>query len=299
VSPEAACSLTPLLERISRLEAAGSPWTLSSADVRELLGVERSEYYRRIAAAEAAGNRLVGMGAATGRFAQENIGELVALLELFCGADSERRLQEAGVFFTYSEQAEILQVFHSLSAQTVRAHRLRREDFRAMLRTYGRWERATTVYLSEYLSVEALVQATVDSYCSRRSFGLPALARANVARLLGYFFQKHLLDAEVLLAPIRAALFAQAAREGYAEASEGRDSEQGAESPEQAAEAQAREACRIMGIEPAALVLPLLKGQYKRLMKRYHPDLNPEGLRRCQEINSAYALLISRLEKGL
>jgi hypothetical protein len=299
VSPAAACSLDPLLERIGGLEATGSPWSLSSAEIRDLLGVDRSEYYRRIAAAEAAGNRLVGLGAATGRFAQDNIGELVTLLELFCGADAERRLQEAGVFFTHSEQAEILQVFHSLSAETVRGHRLHGEEFSAMLRAFGRWEQAVSVYLAEYLSMEALVEAAVDRHCVRRSFGLPALARANVARLLGYFFQKHVLDTHVLLAPIRAALFAQAVREGFAEAPRARDWEAGAEARKQPAEEQALRACKVMGIEPAALTLTLLKGQYKRLMKCYHPDINPEGLCRCQQINAAYGLLVSRLESGL
>ena len=54
--------------------------------------------------------------------------------------------------------------------------------------------------------------------------------------------------------------------------------------------AQAR---RSMNLEGRALTPPLLKSQYKRLMKIYHPDINPQGLRRCQEITAAYSLLLA------
>ena len=32
---------------------------------------------------------------------------------------------------------------------------------------------------------------------------------------------------------------------------------------------------------------------YRRLARKFHPDINPSGLRRCQEINAAYSILIS------
>ena len=50
-----------------------------------------------------------------------------------------------------------------------------------------------------------------------------------------------------------------------------------------------------MNLDGRALNRALLKAQYKRLMKIYHPDINPQGLRRCQEITAAYALLLSSL----
>ena len=123
-------------------------------------------------------------GLATGNFAQENIGELVAVLELFCGQEAGRRLSEAGVFFDHVEQTEMLQVFHALNAQRVRSHPLRTEEFSAMLRAFGRWQRAIAVYLDEYLPVQSLIDEAVDGYCAGRRFTFPALARANVARLL-------------------------------------------------------------------------------------------------------------------
>jgi curved DNA-binding protein CbpA len=50
-----------------------------------------------------------------------------------------------------------------------------------------------------------------------------------------------------------------------------------------------------MELEPddGSLSVSYLKAQYKALMKRYHPDVNPRGLRACQRINEAYALLLA------
>ena len=52
---------------------------------------------------------------------------------------------------------------------------------------------------------------------------------------------------------------------------------------------------RAMDLKSQPLSVPLLKSQYKRLMKIYHPDINPQGLRRCQEITAAYSLLLASL----
>ena len=52
-----------------------------------------------------------------------------------------------------------------------------------------------------------------------------------------------------------------------------------------------------MGLDRHPHSIEQLKTTYKRLMKRFHPDLNPAGLRRCQEVNAAYALLLGTLDK--
>jgi DnaJ-class molecular chaperone len=39
-----------------------------------------------------------------------------------------------------------------------------------------------------------------------------------------------------------------------------------------------------------------LKKEYKRLMLLYHPDINPEGLTKAQEINAEYDEMFPRLK---
>ena len=57
--------------------------------------------------------------------------------------------------------------------------------------------------------------------------------------------------------------------------------------------AAADQARRAMGLGAEPLTLERLKSRYKQLMKRFHPDVNPSGLRRCQEINVAYSTLVA------
>lgn len=61
------------------------------------------------------------------------------------------------------------------------------------------------------------------------------------------------------------------------------------------ATAEEREALSIMGLEPPP-ELEKIKGQYKKLVKRHHPDVNggdPAAEDRIKEINRAYAVLLS------
>jgi len=290
-----AAALGPLIARIEELERSEKPWSLGFEEVRGLLSVDTTTFHRHVYAAQQAGNRLVGLDSVGGRFSQENVGELVSLLELFCGLGVEGPLERAGIFFSHPEQLEIMGAFLGMVGESLARPRLEEGEFSAMLATFGSFERARRVYREEYFPLEQLVEEAVRRYCAPRFFGLPELARANVRRLLEFFFRKHVLEAESLFAPLYERLHEQAVREGYAERprqprGEGRGGDQRIDEPTPAVRAR-----RLLGLEAGALDLRRLKSRYKLLMKIYHPDLNPQGLRRCQEINAAYALLLSGL----
>jgi hypothetical protein len=288
------CSPEPVIARIAELEDAGRAWSLRAFELRGLLGLGSAEFHRRLYAAQAAGNRLVGLDTVGGSFSQENVGELVSLLELFCGPGVEKSLGRAGIFFPHPEQVQIMGCFLGEVGDALAGHRLQEAQFSAMLSVFHRYERAREVYREEYFPIGELQERAVHRFCEGRSFGLPGLARANVHRLLEFFFRRHVLETEGLFASLYERLHEQAVREGYAERAprlEGRAGRRQQETPAQ------RARC-LLGLEGGTLDLRRLKGRYKTLMKIYHPDLNPQGLRRCQEINAAYALLASGLASG-
>jgi hypothetical protein len=283
-------ALASLLDRIRGTEESGGEWSLGADEIRELLGIEPSYFYRRIYAAEKAAHPLIGLSAAAELFSQENIWEFVALVELFCGGETELRLEKAGVFFTHPEQLEIMGTLVAAASEAVRRHVPDREQFSAMLQALGSFERARHCYLEEYFALEGIIRRAVEQYCGTREFGIPGLARKNVRRLLLFFLQKHVLEPGSLFAGVQAALFEQAVREGYAEAPPaGGRGGSGDGAPTASPLERAR---RVLELDGRPVSPSDLKSQYKRLMKRYHPDLNPAGLRRCQEINAAYALLL-------
>jgi len=286
----------PVIRRIAELEECGESWSLDAGEIRDLLGVSGEEFYRRVYAAESRDHPLISLRAATGSYSQENIWEFVAVVELFCGAQTEARLERAGIFFSHPEQMEILGVFLSETASELRRHEVDAEQFSAMLRTFGRFERARDVYIGEYFPLDELIGMAAAAYCAGRTFAIPELARVNVKRLLEFFFQKHVLQTRSIFAVLIERLLRQAIEEGYAAEAERMSGEQeGADAGISVPSAHLHRAREAMDLEGRALTLPLLKSQYKRLMKIYHPDINPRGLRRCQEITAAYSLLLSSL----
>jgi hypothetical protein len=300
------CSVQPVIARIAELEEAGQAWSLRASELRGLLGLGSAEFHRRLYAAQAAGNRLVGLDMVGGSFSQSNVGELVSLLELFCGREVEEPLERAGIFFPQPEQVEVMRCFLGEAGEALARHLLEAEQFSAMLRAFGSFPRAREVYRDEYFPLEELMERAAHRYCAGRSFGLPGLARANARRLLEFFFRKHVLETESLFASLYERLHEQAVREGYAERAPepepgqraGRrragDARAGAGRPG-AVDTPLLRARRLLGLEDGTLDLRRLKSRYKTLMKIYHPDLNPQGLRRCQEINAAYSLLAAAL----
>ena len=286
----------PLIHRICDIEALGQPWSLNAEEIRELLGVNNEDFYRRIYAAASGDHPLISLSAATGKYSQENIWEFVALIELFCGGETETRLEKAGIFFTHPEQLEILGIFLAEAAGTVRRHEVDAEEFSAMLRAFERYDRARDVYLEEYFPLADLIRGAAAVYCGDRSFGIPDLAQANAERLLQFFFQKHVLEVRSVFAVLIDQLLRQAAAEGYfAEQGASRRNREQPDAELQDRSSVLQRARRSMDLEGRALTLPLMKAQYKRLMKIYHPDINPKGLRRCQEITAAYSLLLSSM----
>ena len=287
---------SPVIDRIREMVTCSRLWTLEAAEIRDLLGVRNEEFYRRIYAAESRGHPLISLDSGTAGYSQENIWEFLALVELFCGSDTEARLEQAGIFFSHPEQMEILGLFLSETAAVLRLHQVDSEQFAAMLRTFGRFERARDVYIQEYFPLDELIERAAESYCSARTFTIPGLARANARGLIEFFFRKHVLQAGNIFAVLIDRLLRLAAAQGYAREDEPSTDQQeriGSGAPDPSSQLGA--ARRVMSLENRALSLPLLKSQYKRLMKIYHPDINPNGLRRCQEITAAYSLLLSSL----
>lgn len=285
-------ALADLIGEIERQERDGRSWRLTPAHLQRILGLSPERYYQEIYGAQVAGHPLIDLSLALEPFSQASAPSLLAVLEHLCGAAAETALERAGVFFSHDQQAEIMAEFLTGAAAAVREHRFQDEEFAAMLRTFGRFPEARRVYLDHFFDLDDLQERAARRYCAGRTFALPDLALANAREVLRRFFAKHVLRRRTLFGSLHEAFRRAAVNAGFA-AEERTSSRQGArrqppERPERSAAAQARHA---MGLGPAPLTTRGLRARYKELMKRYHPDVNPHGLARCQEITAAYATL--------
>jgi hypothetical protein len=108
-------------------------------------------------------------------------------------------------------------------------------------------------------------------------------------------FTRHVLDGRSLVAGLVERLKLAAAAMGYLDP-EDRSRAEGA--PAGAARGEASRhawARQVMGLDGGAFSAGELRAAYRRLMMRYHPDVNPSGLERCKDINAAYSILISQV----
>ena len=285
----AGTALAELIAEIHRQDAAGRAWQLTPADLQRLLGLTPEQYYRETYGAQMAGHPLISLAQATESFSQASILPLVSLLEHLCGAGTESALERAGIFFSRDQQAEITAQFLAAAASEVGAHQFRTAEFAAMLRTFGSVAHARRVYLEHYFDLEDLQRRAARRYCAVRDFTIPGLALRNAEGVLRFLFSKHVLRAENIFGALRDVFLAAAASAGYADDSRRRE-RRARRDTAPSADDQAR---RALGLGPGPLTLERLKSRYKQLMKRFHPDVNPHGLRRCQEITVAYSTLVA------
>lgn len=285
-------ALADLIDEIERQERAGRSWRLTPTHLQRILGLSPERYYQEIYGAQVAGHALIDLSLALEPFSQASAPSLVAVLEHLCGAGAEGALERAGVFFSHEQQAEIMAEFLSAAAGAVREHRFQDEQFAAMLRTFGRFPEARRVYLDHFFDLDHLQERAARRFCAGRTFTLPDLALANAREVLRLFFAKHVLRRRSIFGPLHEAFLRAAVNAGFAAeertSSRQRARRQAPERPERSAAARAR---RAMGLGPEPLTTRGLRARYKELMKRYHPDVNPHGLARCQEITAAYSTL--------
>lgn len=291
--------IKPVIDRIRALSSAGGSWELRADGIATLLGIGEPELYRRVYAASLGHRPVVDLSVATGAFGPDNMGELVSLLELFYGRAAERELEDAGLFLNHESRVDVLEAFLSVASRRVSAHVVDERTFSAMLRAFGRYEGARDAYLGELPSVDDLVRDAAIAFCAGRSFGLPELARAAVEHTLRMFLRRKVLAMDAVFAALLSRLHAQAVREGYVR-TRPRPTQQEAEGQARVelaeATAERQRAQRVLELSGKRLTPDLLRSQYRRLMKRYHPDVNPAGLERSKEINVAYGLLVTALE---
>lgn len=290
-------------------------WLLAVDDVRRLLELDYVRFYQDIYNAAHRPSGTVEVSTVTAEFGPENVGELVDLLELFAGNEAERRLGDVGAFIAHPDRVSLTQRLLETAADQARNHGIDRSSFRGMLRTLGSYERARDTYFAEFFSRDAIMEDAVGRFLDGRRFELPELAARTARSVAERLFRSRILEIQTLLVDVGLELFEIAVAEGYArrpedefgsgefawedfqeeefnEADAGRR-EQRTRGRDERAQHNARAwACGVLELNVDQPDAASIRRNYKRLMLRYHPDINPRGLRTAQRINRAYALLM-------
>lgn len=259
-----------------------------------MLDLDHTEFYRRVYEAVQRPGGTVEYGTLTQTFNQESVGELVELLELFAGSRAEEAFTEFGAFIPHPLRVELTSLLFETARLESREHSVDADAFRAMLRTFGTYESARDTYLNEYFTLDRVVRSTCERFVRDRGFRSPALALQSSAAALTRLFDSHLLELQTVFVTVALALFDIAVEAGYARRQEEDSSDTENERENGDTESLRSWACSVLELSPGTNDARVIKRAYKRLMLRYHPDVNPRGLHKAKEINRAYSIVLAK-----
>jgi hypothetical protein len=285
--PDVPEALRSLVERISSSVDDAGRWSISSDEVARLLGLEPVAFWRAVHGVR---DRISFADAIDG-WTQDSVGDLVTILERLFGAGPEEALTAAGLFMTHGRGVQLTEELLFCARRFSVGHTVREEELAAMLRHTGNVQASVGIYLQEHVDIEALIRECAESF--RILHELPPVGRATAVHYLHRMFTRHVLDRRGLVGTLAERLKLAAAAMGYVDPEDragDRRRTSGGRHGESDRHAWAR---RVMGLGGGRISAEDLRASYRRLMMRYHPDVDPSGLERCKDINVAYALLIN------
>ena len=231
----------------------------------------------------------------TDEFGPDNVGELLIVLDELAGRDYRPAFRDVGLFLTHDDRLDLTERFVRTVRRAIVLHTPEPETFRAMLAEFRRYDVARFTYLENFLPGAEMASRCASEYVEdlldRRS-GAQVLEPTAHSYLL-LLLQRHVVDVEDLAPALLDILETVARHEGYLPRGRTHQHtedahEQGADLDGQAAVARA---LSILGIRSGRPEPTQIRDAYRTLMRKYHPDINPDGLERSKQITSAYALL--------
>lgn len=269
-----------LIDELQRRAEADGTWDVTADELADRY--DTVDFYRAVYEAAQV---------SVDEYGPDNAGELLVLLDHLTGRDYREEFREAGLFLTHEDRLDLTERFTRTVRHAVVLHVPEPETFRAMLREFRRYDRAEFVYLRTFFDPDELVLRCTRGYLESRD--APALA-ATVEAYLRLLLQRHIVDLHALAPALMEILRTVARHEGALPGGNREDEDADARSG-RTMEATLDErswALRVLGLRSREPSREEIRDRYRRLMRRYHPDINPDGLEAAKEINNAYGILI-------
>lgn len=252
---------------------AGDPRNPNAAPAIDL-----ADFYRAAHTAGVAGMK---------RFDTGSVGELITLLETLGCRDADGHLRDAGAYLNHDDHLELTDLLTRAYAHAVVVHTADVETFKQMLFALCTYAAARDTYESTYFPPEELIGTALDRW------GRGSERRHLAERYLTTLIRRELVCLETVAPALVELLRTVARHEGYLRAipndEHARFDRRTDEFGLSGDGAQSR-ALRVLGLSENASPKKL-KQRYRELMRRYHPDINPDGLEESKRITWAYAVL--------
>ena len=253
-------------------------WAVPTDDLIGLLALDTAAFFQTLYAIR----DKIFFSDAIDSFHNGNAGDLVTLLEQYYGDSAEAALSTSGLYLPQVFRIELMDCFLSHAHDFLMNHSIRFPDFHSMLAATRSFDRAVGLYFQEYVSIDAIMAGAVSIFAEIK--GYDAIGSRTSMCYLAELFTRHILTRNGIFSSLTEQLMDYARSHNFFPKSERK---------KVGVEKKIQSAREIMGLDGVHLTTSELKNRYKALIKLYHPDVNPDGLERCKDINNAYAFLLS------
>ncbi len=285
MKPVVQSSLSELLEEIESL-ADGDGWTMPVEHALSFFPLRPEDFYRFVYA-----HRTVDALFVPDALGPENFEDFLRFLEQHGWPDAGNFFFRAGYAFGEARRIDLLEFFYSVTVSRLQNHDVDRELLVTALAGCRRPEDGFDFYCAAAIHLDELIEFAAALYLTHRKIEQHAFSKTRVRAVLRAEVRSGAILAEDLFRPLAEVLRTRAMAWGLLDA----DTE---EARMLVLTPEMKLALALMGFRPEKPPgRSALKNRYRELMKQYHPDINPGGEVKSRELNSAYSLLLARLDK--
>lgn len=250
-------------------------WSISPERLCDLCDLPLIEYYRGLY------NESQSHGVPTpGALNTKTVQDVLPFLESNFGPTIRRVFYGKGVLFDFERTHDLSAACIEGISEAIDAHSPEVETYQQMLSRFKRHDIAFETYRSYFFQTDTILCEGIGSFLAQNG-----LADSPIAKFTAGFTVEQYIARNAISIPDLFSRLAATLRHAVDPSAHGN---QTTEAPIH------REHLKIMGLEQMSPSKAALRRQYKVLMKTYHPDVNPAGLKMCQRINEAYGFLITQ-----
>ncbi|MBB6480402.1 J domain-containing protein [Spirochaeta isovalerica] len=272
-------ALSELTNYIISISNENGHWQISRDRILELLDLDMTDVYRQIVSST---NPLVSFSIS--QFTHNDAGALISLLETIGLDKAPEAFWNAGLWIPFAVQTDLQSFLIEQIWEERNNHLIEYESFLSIFDRFGNFHRSIDIYLEEYFPHGPITDRAIGKLLTSINVD-PGENRIRLLRSLAYeLFRREIIPYRNLFSRFIPELKNYLISKGRIEPPA---------RPRSPVSEEEKIARRLFAYSPdQPIILKDLKDRYKNLMKKYHPDINPEGLEKSKEINRAYCQLL-------
>jgi hypothetical protein len=285
MKPAVESALVELLEEIESM-ADDEGWRIPLSDALSFFPLKAEDFYRFAYARR----NDDGFHVPDDSLTPENFDDFLRFLEHRGWPDASSFFFRAGYALGASRRTDLLEFFYSVTVSRLQNHDVDRELLENSLAGCRDPADGFDFYCAASVDLEELIDFATDLYLDHHKIERHPFSVSRLRGMLREEVRVGTIIPEDLFRPLASVLRDRAIAWNLLDEDE--------PAPEfLALSKEMRAALVFMGFpQERPPGRQALKTRYRELMKKFHPDINPDGDEKSRQLNSAYSLLLSSLD---